>query len=666
MGRAFSLLLLGLLAAIAGPTPACAGDATLVVAIAVDRDGAALAGFTAKARPYRGDPDPEPARALEADRPVQLEIALVANGGETFVRRIDLPGLCLEHGPADPPHVAGDTIRVHHDSFVVELPALDEASRIEVAAYRAGAAGPARFVLADLALDPSKFVETERPLVPGEATTLGSVHWPEEYGETERYKIWGSADEVATRVNVVLVPDGYTHAQKSLMEQHAQAVVDAFRQKTPFKEHEPFFNYTLVYAYSNQDGTDQCDCSVLRDTAMNTRFPKQVPTCGDSANRCLYYGWGCDPKNYTDANITAAELRAPAKDVTLVMVNTARYGGCGGPRAVYAAGNGSAAEIAIHELGHSLAGLADEYTSYSTCGTSADEINTSLNAIDGAWPEWVPELGAPREGAQYYAQCIYRPVWDCEMRSLGVAFCPVCNQRWSLRTYGHWRVSPTAPISASSPAPEVTTQVGLPVSFSVATRLSLAPATHAITWTRQGPSDPAPVTVATNVPQYSGAFAQPGDHVVGCEVVADTNFVKPSRTGANRDVVAWTVHATPIPEVSAAAGPPMTVVRRADGRLDLAFADVGALHYNLYVSRAAGTHSFEVGAPDRGKVDCDVATMGAGGVRMVQDYDADAGLAGDPSLLFLLVTADNGPATETTLGADSAGLERTATASCAR
>ena len=271
----------------------------------------------------------------------------------------------------------------------------------------------------------------------------------------------GNESETSKRINVVVVPDGYTYAQKADMQSDFAAMVAAFRAKTPYKEHDRFFNYILVYAYSTEDGTDQCDCDIVRDTAMSTRFPEENPTCGHDDNRCLSYGAGCDPTD-SSAHIATVELRAPDQDTTVVMVNTTRYGGCGGARAVYGAGNSSATEIAIHELGHSLAHLADEYGGDPSCGAGTG-INVSMDSTNGNWPEWIADLGAPREGAKYYDQCIYRPVDACEMRVLNSQFCPVCNQQWALTIFGHPNVSPTAPLESQDPASPAFTNVGMPI-----------------------------------------------------------------------------------------------------------------------------------------------------------------------------------------------------------
>jgi hypothetical protein len=323
------------------------------------------------------------------------------------------------------------------------------------------------------------------------------------------------------------------------MKSHAQSLVDGFRARTPYREHDRFINYFLVYAYSTEDGTDQCDCSIVRDTAMSTRFLNSNPICGHSDNRCLYYGGGCDTD--TSMHIATTELRAPADDKTIVMVNTTRYGGCAGSRAVYAGAAGSAVEIAIHELGHSLAGLDDEYGGIPSCGAGSG-FNTSTDAVSGNWPEWIADLGAPWQGAKYYEACVYRPVDLCEMRALGYEFCPVCRQQWALTFFGHPRVSPTAPLESQSPGSPVSTNVGNPVTFSIGTRLAGGSGVaNQFTWQLQGPGFPAATTVATGTDNYTRSFSLPGTYTITSQVVADTNFIKPSKNGANVDTASWTV-----------------------------------------------------------------------------------------------------------------------------
>ena len=546
-------------------------ERTLSLGIFVDRHGASLIAYTLKDRPYRAPLEPIAPRAYDSEAWLQVEIALLGPDGRRHTRRLPAGPICFDHDPDAEPHVAGDTIRPHGDSFLVELPEIAGFDRLEIAVHERHRGEVTRRLLGVERLDRERYHTAagpfgysdlkivgpdEPPVTSPPAPTAATALWPEDFADPDIYRIYGEPAEGAERINVVLVPDGYTYADKALMEQHAQDFVDYIRNETPLEEHDAFFNYTLVYAYSVEQGTDQCDCGITKDTSMGTRFPEGNSICGSSANRCLFYGGGCDDPG--TVNIVAAEQRAPFQDRTLLMVNTTRYGGCAAGRAAYSAAHGSGDDVAVHELGHTTAGLADEYTSNSGCGGSGNNINTSTDPVEGAWPEWIADLGAPREGARYWTQCIYRPETSCKMRSLGPDFCAVCTQRWALVVFGHSRVAPTAPVASSMPASPMQVVIDDSVDFSIATRFAQSAAvTNEITWTISGPGYPQPTVVAQDTPNYSHLFQQLGDYTVSCEVVADTNFVKPEKYGANRDVIDWEVEVvSSICEVGCADGLP--------------------------------------------------------------------------------------------------------------
>jgi len=527
---------------------------TLTLAIEVDRDGARLLSYTLKDRPFVR---PLKGAVPESDAVADLatiELILLGPDGARHVEQVDARALCFLHEADAPPHIRGDRIEVHRESLIVEVPEIAGFDRIEVARYEPDGLQNVRRLLGSDSLDQARFTPAGgggdykdlaiAAPTSGESlesvTTAGTVHWPEEYSDPDVYRIYGNASEIDRRINIVLVPDGYTYAEKATLNAHADAMVAAFRSRTPYAEHDRFFNYILVYAYSTQTGTDQCDCNIVTDTAMGSGFPNAGYPCGDSGNRCLYYGWGCDTAQ--TGNIVAAELRAPARDATVVLVNTPRYGGCGGDRAVYSAANPVATEIALHEVGHSVGSLADEYAGDPGCGTFASEINTSLNSFSGAWPEWIATIGAPKLGADYYEQCVYRPETNCEMRALNQPFCKVCNQQWARTIFGHFRVSPTAPVASFLPALSVEVTVQNPPPFTVTTRLATG-ATNTFTWSLQGPGFPTPTVVATGVTTYTPTLSVPGDYTLTCLVVADTNFIKPVKNSANVDQVVWAVHA---------------------------------------------------------------------------------------------------------------------------
>jgi hypothetical protein len=526
-------------------------DGTLTVGIEVDRDQARLISYTRHGRPFM---EPRGRGPRKKGSFADLEVALLGPGEKRFALPVQIGPLCLAHDPDSPPHMEGDVILAHRETFVVELPDLAGFNELEIAFMEKGPRGPVKRKVGREKFDRARFtpagqeidyldlaVADARDTSKASGRDRCGVQWPEDLSDPDLYTVYGDPAEGGQRINIVIVPDGYTHDQKALMQQHADQLVFSFRAKTPFSEHDAFFNYTLVYAYSENSGTDQCDCDIVIDTAMGTGFPNTNDICGNSANRCLNYHASSCGSNCQD-NIVEAELRSPYHDQTIIMVNTTRYGGCGGARATFAAGNGSGREIAIHELGHSLAGLADEYHSYTACGTYAGEINTSLDPFGSPWAEWLPEIGQPWEGAQYYSQCVFRPQFNCEMRNLNQVFCPVCNQHWSLVIFGHPRVSPTAPVADMTPASPAAVPLGGTVDFAVNTRLSEGPqVSNEFSWTVSGPGYPEPTVVASGVPQYTHAFTQEGSYQISCEVTADTNFVKPVKYADNQDVVFWDV-----------------------------------------------------------------------------------------------------------------------------
>jgi hypothetical protein len=117
--------------------------------------------------------------------------------------------------------------------------------------------------------------------------------------------------------------------------------------------------------------------------------------------------------------------------------------------------------------------------------------------------------------------------------------------------------------------------VNTDVDFSVATRLAIgANVTNSMTWRVEGPGLPTPTTIATGSPALTRPFTEPGTYTLTCEVIADTNFVKPERTDANSDTASWSVSVFATAEVSGGAGAPPLTVAKAGTNVTLQFQDV--------------------------------------------------------------------------------------------
>ena len=268
------------------------------------------------------------------------------------------------------------------------------------------------------------------------------------------------------RIDIVCVGDGYTADEMDVYLGHVQNVITSFFLEEPLDIYADYFNVHVVEVISNESGVDEPDYEIYRDTALDMTF-----NCfGTPRLLCVDYSkaW------------TAAE-NARDVDLVLALANTTRYGGAGYSKlSTLAGGNSSAIEIALHEFGHSFAGLADEYhygdgSTYT--GSELIKPNVSIYDADEQlaqqlkWYLWLdlPEVDT-FEGAFYYEYGIYRPTQNSKMKALGYPFRPVNVEQFIFSIYEE---------VSSIDAVEPVSQEVLPAAtvFSVT---SQTPATYAL------------------------------------------------------------------------------------------------------------------------------------------------------------------------------------------
>jgi hypothetical protein len=142
-------------------------------------------------------------------------------------------------------------------------------------------------------------------------------------------------------------------------------------------------------------------------------------------------------------------------DAILILANTENYGG-GGIYNFYAVASADSKraqrEVVVHEFGHSFAGLGDEYFYETDALDGMYDITqepwepniTSLVKFDRKWKKDLdPTTAIPTplneetkkldigvfEGAGYLSKGMYRPAYDCRMRTNDAeSFCPVCEK----------------------------------------------------------------------------------------------------------------------------------------------------------------------------------------------------------------------------------------------
>jgi IgA Peptidase M64 len=254
------------------------------------------------------------------------------------------------------------------------------------------------------------------------------------------------------RWNLVILSDGYQDGQLAQFATDAQAFVNTLFATAPFDRLRDAINVFRVDVSSTDAGADNpcANPPVSAATFFDARF------CESKIPRLLVI----DPATV----LTTAAAQVPQFHRAIVIVNSTTYGGSGGQVAVYSRAQ-SAQEVALHELGHSEFGLADEYEYLAGCGVAEGhdvhpfgepaEPNVTLdpNRATNKWrdlvasttnmptttnancaqcdpqasPVPVGTIGA-FEGAHYYHCGAYRPAIDCRMRALGQPYCDVCQR----------------------------------------------------------------------------------------------------------------------------------------------------------------------------------------------------------------------------------------------
>ncbi|MFE4362581.1 MULTISPECIES: M64 family metallopeptidase [unclassified Kitasatospora] len=281
--------------------------------------------------------------------------------------------------------------------------------------------------------------------------------------------------EPAAKLDVVVIGDGYTAQEQDKFRADAAQKWREMTAVEPYASYRALFNVWAVSAISPESGvTGDPDQGTVRHTALGSYF-----WC-DGVERLLCVD---------EKAVESYAAKAPQADLVLVVANSTKYGGAGyndvkSPLgyegiATVAGGNAKSGQIAVHETGHSLGKLADEYA-YDGQGTyqgsEPTEANISTLTADRMrqqgtkWSRWLgqasPDGGTvgAYEGGGYYPTGLYRPTENSIMRSLGREFNLPGREAMIAGFYRHATplTSPTANGSRLTAADRLT--VDLPVA----------------------------------------------------------------------------------------------------------------------------------------------------------------------------------------------------------
>ncbi|MFH1998345.1 MAG: M64 family metallopeptidase, partial [Planctomycetota bacterium] len=242
--------------------------------------------------------------------------------------------------------------------------------------------------------------------------------------------------EPENKVDIVILGDGYAEDEMDRYISDARDAMKELFSEDPFKEHQERFNVWAVESPSPESGVDEPRKGFYKATFFDTSFNT----------------FNLDRYAMTSSIKTLRDVAACVPyDFIIIIFNSSRYGG-GGIYNLYAmvTGNHARRGVLPHEMGHCMAALGDEYVDSSVAyidffpeGVEPWEPNLTA-LINGAPPKWasmIPEdtpIPTPAkrgffetvgcfEGAGYKPEGLYRPSFDCIMRSCKNGFCPICR-----------------------------------------------------------------------------------------------------------------------------------------------------------------------------------------------------------------------------------------------
>ena len=246
-----------------------------------------------------------------------------AQSGATLYSR----GFSSIYGEWETTSEAGSMNRTFSESL--RFPAVDKPARIVV---KKRDAKNAFQVIWTLAIDPAdKFII--RGASPAQAGALLRLH---------------EAGDPGRKLDLLILGDGYTTAERGKFERDARRLMRVLFATSPFKERERDINVWGLVPPAPQSGVSRPSQGIHRRTPVGATYD-----AFDSERYILTF----DNRAFRDIAANAPY------DVVEILTNSATYGGGGiyGLYSTVAADSVWAPYIFIHEFGHHLAALADEY-----------------------------------------------------------------------------------------------------------------------------------------------------------------------------------------------------------------------------------------------------------------------------------------------------------------
>ncbi len=324
--------------------------------------------------------------------------------------------------------------------------------------------------------------------------------------------------------DLVFVADGFTQDEMV----HFNEAVNNYRTfseqyESVFAGQQNAWNIHLIQIPSNESGVDEPQTGTLKDTAFDSSFECEWVDRIICVNQ--------------EKVLDVVSEHFPQYDTILVLANSTRNGGASlGNNIITSSMNPNLNNIIIHELGHDLANLGDEYTygGVNLPATEPSQPNLTLNndADSVKWKHWFEDENASPiniyEGGNYFQSGVWRPTENSVMRTLGQPFEAVNLEAWSLALYKH-----SGTYYQALPDTGSVNQTGPEQQFEI--ELALGHELQTIEWRVND------VLVQTIPPNLLTVSDQNQSYVVQANIVDNSQVIRKDNRQVSQDTLTWWV-----------------------------------------------------------------------------------------------------------------------------
>ena len=333
-------------------------------------------------------------------------------------------------------------------------------------------------------------------------------------------------------LDLVIIGDGFTHSELSTFNQRAQELAQSIMNRNELTRlQQKAWNIHIIDLVSFESGADNTQTSEM---------PKV-----ETALHSFYYGPdGGQIRVDIELTVDKVAQVVPQYDKIVVLVNSEKRAGAASGEVVFLSNDRYSDKILMHELGHSVAGLADEYYTEGINGIIINEelpspnvsIHNDLHTIK--WKHWLGEGTGDNfvdayEGGNYNAYGVWRPTENSFMKHAYIGeFGAVNSEAWALSVYD---IAGTY-YSTTPQLGSITKAIRESIEFNI--ELSMGLKMQRVVWEVSGYG---PYKINDNTSSFTFKFEEAGEYVVQATIVDKSGIIRLDEHNYSNDILTWNI-----------------------------------------------------------------------------------------------------------------------------